>query len=162
MPSSSVVEVEVEVGVEVGVGVEVEVWRCIQMWLKYFFGQGWVGGWEDELKNKTNLSQSLNWSWGWAWQNHVSNWHFLKKSIFVLGLLVDQKIFLSKHLLDKYFFDQKNQSWIIFTFISFTQDFLYIFPQLFFWTVFIGSIRKSECDTAQPSPKISDMPSSAN
>ena len=25
---------------------------------KYFFGQGWVGGggWEDELKNKTNLT----------------------------------------------------------------------------------------------------------
>ena len=29
------------------------------MVLKYFFGQGWVSGWEDELKNKTNLSQRL-------------------------------------------------------------------------------------------------------
>ena len=36
--------------------------------LKYFFGQ--VGGWEEELKNKTNLSQSGGWGWslGWAWQ----------------------------------------------------------------------------------------------
>ena len=33
---------------------------------------GW--GWEDELKNKTNLSQNLGWgwSWGWAWQNGFS------------------------------------------------------------------------------------------
>ena len=29
------------------------------MVLKYFFGQGWVGGWEDYSKNKTNLSLRL-------------------------------------------------------------------------------------------------------
>ena len=57
VPSSSSVEVEVKVGVEVGV----EVGRCSIDGVKKLFrsgldGWGWVG--EDELKNKTNLSQS--------------------------------------------------------------------------------------------------------
>ena len=41
-----------EVG-RVGVGPKLELKLRL---LKYFFGQ--VGGWEDELKNKTNISQS--------------------------------------------------------------------------------------------------------
>ena len=87
MPSSSLVEVvvevevgvEVEVVVEVGVGVVVEVVVevVVDVWvevggselglakvrveveaLEIIFGQVGGGGWEDELKNKTNLSQS--------------------------------------------------------------------------------------------------------
>ena len=65
MPSSSLVEVKVEVGVEVEVGVgvkvgvEVEFGRCSLDGVKILFRSGvGGGGWEDELKNKTKLSQS--------------------------------------------------------------------------------------------------------
>ena len=53
MPSSSVVEVDVEVGVEVGVEIEVgvEVWVVVEVKVRaqnYFFG---VGGWVGGLRN---------------------------------------------------------------------------------------------------------------
>ena len=64
MPSSSLVEVEVGVGVGVEVGVEVggselglAKVRVEVEPIKLLFRSG---GWEDELKNKTNLSLSLS------------------------------------------------------------------------------------------------------
>ena len=69
VPSSSLVEVEVEVGVkvEVGVGVEIEVgvWAKMQFSfltfsVRWVGGGGWVGGWVGgEMENKANLSLSL-------------------------------------------------------------------------------------------------------
>ena len=61
MPSSNLVEVEIEIGVEVVVGVEVEV--VVQMLLKlelkqlywqvhYFLRGCWVGGWCGRIENK--------------------------------------------------------------------------------------------------------------
>ena len=44
MPSSSLVEGEVEVGIEVEVGVEVKVGRCSLDGVKILFRSG-VGGW---------------------------------------------------------------------------------------------------------------------
>ena len=53
------------------------------MVLEDFFGQGGMGGWEDESKNKTNLSRSWSWgwSWGWAWQQEILE---TKKSLWKL------------------------------------------------------------------------------
>ena len=59
MPSSSLVEIEVDVGVEVG--VEVEVGRCSLDGVKILFRSGvGGGGWDDELKNKLKLR--LSWA----------------------------------------------------------------------------------------------------
>ena len=52
MPSSSLVELEVEVGVEVGVrvvGFEVGVGAWVKMQFSFFtFSVRWVGGWEEK------------------------------------------------------------------------------------------------------------------
>ena len=69
MPSSSLVEFEVEIRVEVEVGVEDEVDVGVRVEVEvggvgfgltcshvYYF-HGWLGGWCGEVKNRANLSQ---------------------------------------------------------------------------------------------------------
>ena len=68
MPSSSLVEVEVEdeAGVEVGVGVEVEVGVWVKMQSSFLtFLSGWLGcgGWGGvvgEVRYKANLNSSCS------------------------------------------------------------------------------------------------------
>ena len=61
MPSSSLVELEVEVWVEVGVRVEVGVGAWVNMQFSFLtFSVRWVGGWVGgEMEIKANLSLSL-------------------------------------------------------------------------------------------------------
>ena len=97
VPSSSLVEMEVEVQVEVGfeveveVGVGVEVEFGVEVEVEATFTGGWVGGWCGKVKTRANLSQlqlklrlSLAIPFGLS-HNFQNPFRFLNQHIQILG-----------------------------------------------------------------------------